>query len=201
VGAISALPFSFAYFFLSSWHMSFMHLVKCLLLFHSSLHSDFWTEDERTIIQYPGNWTFSLNAYLPVYVMRRPTIPNSVLSTKPIANLHCSPDQYNTITVQNSHFYTIEGIRTLQDHMNRYMESLPQIWYPKDIHHKHNLLEMSVTVQHHINFQVKPSISITCYRNNPLKCHRVPADHCCTFSLLLIWIQQLGVNVWRFKLD
>jgi hypothetical protein len=85
--------------------------------------------------------------------------------------------------------------------MNRYIESLPQIWYPKDIHHKHNLLEMSVTVQHHINFQVKPSISITCYRNNPLKCQRVPADHCCTFSLLLIWIQQLGVNVWRFKLD
>jgi hypothetical protein len=124
-----------------------------------------------------GNWKlFSLNAYLPIYVMRRPTIPNSMLSTKPIANLHCSLDQYNTITVQNSHFYTNWGYQNPprpHEHVHR---NLPHIWYPKwhfvikDIFHKHNLLEMSVTFQHHINFQVKSSIFITCYRNNPLKC-------------------------------
>jgi hypothetical protein len=90
--------------------------------------------------------------------------------------------------------------------MNRYIESLPQIWYPKDIQHKHNLLEMSVTVQHHINFQVKPSISITCYRNNPLKCQRVPADHCCTFSLLLILnsairCECLKIQAWLGKIN
>ncbi len=52
---------------------------------------------------------FFFNVYLPIYVMRTPTIPNSVLSTKPIANLHCSLNQYNAITIQNSHFYTIWG--------------------------------------------------------------------------------------------
>jgi len=107
-----------------------------------------------------------------------------------------TPSQYKIITST-----PFEGIKTLQDHMNKYIKNLPQIWYPKwhfvikDIFHKHNFLEMSIIFQHHINFQIKSSIFVTCYRNNPLKCQRVLVDHCCIFSLLLIWIQQLGVNV------
>jgi hypothetical protein len=105
-----------------------------------------------------------------------------------------------------------EGIRTLQDHMNRYIENLPQIWYPKwhfvikDIHHKHNLLEMSVTVQHHINFQVKPSISITCYRNNPLKCQRVSSWSLLHFQLATdlnsaIRCECLKIQAWLGKIN
>ncbi|CAK9233781.1 unnamed protein product [Sphagnum troendelagicum] len=84
--------------------------------------------------------------------------PNSLLATKPITNVHRSPDQWDLIEIRIDSTTNVPKIGILQDRLNRYIESLPEIWYPrwrfvvKDIDDSSHL-NMYITIQHHINFQ------------------------------------------------
>jgi len=146
------------YFFFLWLHMYVVHILMIVILHHTIFAWHFLGVGHLAICssQYPKKLkTFSLNVYLLVYVMRKPIISNLVLSTKPVANLHCSRDQYNTITAQNYHFYTIWGYQNLPRPYEQIHRKFATdlVWYPKwhfvikDIHHKHNLLEMSVVIQ------------------------------------------------------
>ncbi|KAG0617287.1 hypothetical protein M758_5G179000 [Ceratodon purpureus] len=84
--------------------------------------------------------------------------PNSVLASKPISNLYRSPDQWDAIEFQIHSTTPCEKIGILKEKMNKYIESLPQYWYPtfrlvcKDIEDS-NRMKMALWMQHHMNFQ------------------------------------------------
>ncbi|CAM6056293.1 unnamed protein product [Sphagnum tenellum] len=84
--------------------------------------------------------------------------PNSVLASKPISNFYRSPDQWDTIDFQIHASTPVEKIGILKEKMTKYIESLPQFWYPtfrvlcKDIEDS-NRMKMSIWMQHHLNFQ------------------------------------------------
>ncbi|XP_024518794.1 mechanosensitive ion channel protein 4 isoform X1 [Selaginella moellendorffii] len=85
--------------------------------------------------------------------------PTSVLASKPLSNFHRSPDQWDAIEFQVSANTPVEKLGFLKDRMQRYIESLPQFWYPdfrivcKDIENS-NRMRMALWMQHHLNFQV-----------------------------------------------
>jgi small-conductance mechanosensitive channel len=85
--------------------------------------------------------------------------PNSVLASKPISNFYRSPDQWDAIDFQIHASTPVEKIGILKEKMTKYIESLPQFWYPtfrvlcKDIEDS-NRMKMSIWMQHHLNFQV-----------------------------------------------
>ncbi|XP_024367346.1 mechanosensitive ion channel protein 10 isoform X1 [Physcomitrium patens] len=84
--------------------------------------------------------------------------PNSVLASKPISNLYRSPDQWDAIEFQIHSSTPCEKIGILKERMTKYIESLPQYWYPtfrlvcKDIEDS-NRMKMALWMQHHMNFQ------------------------------------------------
>lgn len=86
--------------------------------------------------------------------------PNSVLASKPISNLYRSPDQWDAIEFQIHSSTPCEKIGILKERMTKYIESLPQYWYPtfrlvcKDIEDS-NRMKMALWMQHHMNFQVR----------------------------------------------
>ncbi|KAH8942554.1 hypothetical protein BDL97_14G107000 [Sphagnum fallax] len=86
--------------------------------------------------------------------------PNSILASKPISNYNRSPDQWDAIDFQIHATTPVEKIGILKEQMGKYMESLPQFWYPtfrllcKDIEDS-NRMKMSLWMQHHLNFQVQ----------------------------------------------
>jgi hypothetical protein len=86
--------------------------------------------------------------------------PNSILASKPISNYNRSPDQWDAIDFQIHATTPVEKIGILKEQMGKYIESLPQFWYPtfrllcKDIEDS-NRMKMSLWMQHHLNFQVQ----------------------------------------------
>lgn len=88
-----------------------------------------------------------------------------MLATKPISNMHRSPDQWDGIEIQILASTPLEKISILKDSIHNYILRLPQIWYPrwrlvvKEIEDS-NKLKLYMTVQHHINFQVDTQSSL-----------------------------------------
>lgn len=98
-----------------------------------------------------------------------------MLATKPISNIHRSPDQWDGIEIQILASTPLEKISILKDRIHNYIVRLPQIWYPrwrlvvKEIEDS-NRLKLYMTVQHHINFQVDAQSSlIWCIYVNPVR--------------------------------
>lgn len=89
------------------------------------------------------------------------TYPNFILINKPIANIHRSPDQWDAVEFHILANTSLERISILRNRIDKYVQSLPQIWYPqwrlivRDIENT-NKLRLLMTTQHHINFQVCP---------------------------------------------
>lgn len=85
--------------------------------------------------------------------------PNSVLASKPISNFYRSPDQWDSIDFQIHATTPVEKIGLLKEKMTKYIEGLPQYWYPtfrlvcKDIEDS-NRMKMALWMQHHMNYQV-----------------------------------------------
>ncbi|OAE30974.1 hypothetical protein AXG93_2018s1410 [Marchantia polymorpha subsp. ruderalis] len=84
--------------------------------------------------------------------------PNSVLATKAISNYYRSPDQWDSIEFQIHATTPVEQLGLLKERMTKYIESLPQFWYPvfrivcKDIEDS-TRMKMALWVQHHLNYQ------------------------------------------------
>lgn len=93
--------------------------------------------------------------------------PNSVLASKPISNFYRSPDQWDTIDFQIHATTPVEKIGLLKEKMTKYIEGLPQYWYPtfrllcKDIEDS-NRMKMALWMQHHMNYQVNFLRTILC---------------------------------------
>lgn len=94
------------------------------------------------------------------------TYPNFVLINKPIANIHRSPDQWDAIEFQILASTSLQKLSILRYRIDKYVQGLPQIWYPRwrlivrDIEDT-NKLRLLMTIQHHINFQVCPTVNCT----------------------------------------
>ncbi|XP_073387619.1 uncharacterized protein [Physcomitrium patens] len=88
------------------------------------------------------------------------TYPNFILINKPIANIHRSPDQWDAVEFHILANTSLERISILRNRIDKYVQSLPQIWYPqwrlivRDIENT-NKLRLLMTTQHHINFQCR----------------------------------------------
>ncbi|CAM6083188.1 unnamed protein product [Calypogeia fissa] len=84
--------------------------------------------------------------------------PNSVLATKAISNYYRSPDQWDSIEFQIHSGTPVEQLGLLKERMTKYIEGLPQFWYPvfrivcKDIEDS-TRMKMALWIQHHLNYQ------------------------------------------------
>ncbi|MCO5560198.1 hypothetical protein L7F22_013807 [Adiantum nelumboides] len=84
--------------------------------------------------------------------------PNSLLSMKAISNYYRSPDQGDAIEFQIVMSTPVEKLGFLKERMQRYIEGLPQFWYPDfriicDKIQDSNKMNMNIWMRHRLNFQ------------------------------------------------
>lgn len=85
--------------------------------------------------------------------------PNALLSVKAISNCYRSPDQGDSIEFQINMNTPVEKLGMLKERMQRYIESLPQFWYPDfgiicEKIQDCNKMSMVLWMRHRLNFQV-----------------------------------------------
>ena len=92
--------------------------------------------------------------------------PNFLLAGKPIANFYRSPDQWDAIDFQIHMNTPLEKLTMLKERLQKYIEGLPQIWYPdfrmacKDIEDS-TKMKMGIWPRHRLNFQANFSYPLT----------------------------------------
>ena len=85
--------------------------------------------------------------------------PNSILTQKTLINYYRSPDMGDSIDFQIHMKTPVEKLGILKERMQRYIESLPQFWYPEfrvicDKVLDCNKVNLMIWMRHRINYQV-----------------------------------------------
>jgi hypothetical protein len=91
--------------------------------------------------------------------------PNDVLAGKPILNFYRSPDQNDSWEFTILAKTPVEKLGAFKERMLAYVESLPQLFYPKVSLSVKEIddscrMKMGLGVQHRINFQVGPACCV-----------------------------------------